>query len=167
MRNHCAPRAHGPSAAIVAPRANVSARSALAWDSAPLGTRRERERRPGMRDACLSANPREIRGEKTHPLRTQSLDALTAAVLDWALTHSQDPGFVRKSPSEVALYLLARRSALATAIELGRMAPPHLDYTPLPDTSPPPEELVIELLAGLLPVIGEATDLGCFAFGIV
>jgi hypothetical protein len=33
-----------------------------------------------------------------------------------------------------------------TAIELGRVALPHLDYTPLPDTSPPPEELAIELL---------------------
>jgi hypothetical protein len=107
--------------------------------------------------------PRHLLTE--HPLRTQSLDALTGAVLDWALTHSQDPDFVRKSPSEVALYLLARRSALATAIELGRSAPPHLDYTPLPDTSPPPEELVIELLAGLLPAVGEMTDASSFISG--
>jgi hypothetical protein len=107
--------------------------------------------------------PRHLLTE--HPLRTQSLDALTGAVLDWALTHSQDPDFVRKSPSEVALYLLARRSSLATAIELGRSAPPHLDYTPLPDMSPPPEELATELLAGLLPGIGEVTDAACFASG--
>ncbi|HVG57991.1 MAG TPA: hypothetical protein VNA24_05510, partial [Hyalangium sp.] len=107
--------------------------------------------------------PRHLLTE--HPLRTQSLDALTGAVLDWALTHSQDPDFLRKNPTEVALYLLARRSTLATAIELGRSAPPHLDYTPLPDTSPPPEELVTELLAGLLPGIGEVTDATCLVSG--
>ncbi|MDY7227743.1 pre-toxin TG domain-containing protein [Hyalangium rubrum] len=93
-----------------------------------------------------------------HPLRTQSLDALTGAVLDWAFTHTRDEALLRKGPSEVALYLLARRSSLATAIELGRYAPPHLDYTPPEDTRPPADELVIELLAGLLPGIGEATD---------
>jgi Pre-toxin TG len=107
--------------------------------------------------------PRHLLTE--HPLRTQSLDALTGAVLDWALTHSQDPDFVLRSPSEVALYLLARHSALATAIELGKTASPHLDYTPLPDTSPPPEELVTELLGGLLPVIGEVTDAAGLVFG--
>ncbi len=107
--------------------------------------------------------PRHLLTE--HPLRTQSLDALTGAVLDWALTHSRDPDFLHKSPSEVALYLLARRSALATAIELGRTASPHLDYTPLPDTSTPPEELVIELLAGLLPAVGEITDATSFISG--
>jgi hypothetical protein len=107
--------------------------------------------------------PRHLLTE--HPLRTQSQDALTAAVLDWALTHSQDPDFVHKSPSEVALYLLARRSSLATALELGRFAPPHLDYTPLPDKSPAPEELATELLAGLLPGIGELTDAGGLVLG--
>jgi hypothetical protein len=100
-----------------------------------------------------------------HPLRTQSLDALAGAVLDWALTHTQDEDFTHKNPTEVALYLLARRSALATAIELGRIAPPHLDYTPLPDKSIPPEELVIELLGGLLPGIGELTDAGGLVLG--
>jgi hypothetical protein len=53
---------------------------------------------------------------------------------------------------------LARRSSLATAIELGRTAPPHLDYTPPEDTSPPPEELAIELLYGVMPGLGELTD---------
>jgi hypothetical protein len=95
-----------------------------------------------------------------HPLRTQSQDALTGAVLDWAFTHTHDDDLLKKSPSEVALYLLARRSALATAIELGRYAPPHLDYTPPEDKSPPPEELVVELLFGVLPIVGEATDAG-------
>ncbi len=100
-----------------------------------------------------------------HPLRTQSQDSLTAAVLDWALTHSRDPDFVRRNPSEVALYLLARHSALATAIEMGRVAPPHLDYTPLPDTGPSPQELATELLGGLLPGIGELTDSAGLVFG--
>ena len=107
--------------------------------------------------------PRHLLTE--HPLRTQSLDALAGAVLDWALTHTQDEDFPRKNPTEVALYLLARRSALATAIELGRMAPPHLDYTPLPDKSIPPEELAVELLGGMLPGIGELTDAGGLVLG--
>ncbi|HZI06856.1 MAG TPA: hypothetical protein VEZ71_22715 [Archangium sp.] len=66
---------------------------------------------------------------------------------------------MRRSPSEVALYLLASRSALATAIELGRKAPPHLDYTPRPGDEYTSEELVVELLFGLTPIIGETTDL--------
>jgi hypothetical protein len=86
-------------------------------------------------------------------------------VLDWAFTHSQDPDLLRKSPSEVALYLLARNSALATTVELGRFAPPHLDYTPPKDDRPPPEELAIELLAGFLPIVGEATDAAGFFVG--
>jgi hypothetical protein len=100
-----------------------------------------------------------------NPLRTQSLDALTGAVLDWAFTHTRDDDLLKKSPSEVALYLLARRSALATAIELGRYAPPHLDYTPPEDTRPPPEELVVELLYGVLPIVGEATDAAALVTG--
>jgi hypothetical protein len=150
-------------------------------------TREQREREEARRQAAIDAKleeffdwaeqrwaeaaqervrlvaPRHLLTE--HPLRTQSLDALTNAVLDWALTHTQDEDFVRKSPSEVALYLLARNSALRTAIELGRMAPPHLDYTPLPDTSIPPEELVLELLAGLTPGIGEVTDASGLVLG--
>jgi hypothetical protein len=100
--------------------------------------------------------PRHLLTE--HPLRTQSLDALTGAVLDWAFKHTRDEALLHKSPSEVALYLLARRSSLATAIELGRSASPHLDYTPLPDKRIPPEELAVELLVGVVPVVGEATD---------
>jgi hypothetical protein len=107
--------------------------------------------------------PRHLLTE--HPLRTQSQDALTAAVLDWAVTHSRDPDFIRRSPSEVALYLLARHSSLATALELGRFAPPHLDYTPLPDKSPSAEELATELLAGFIPGIGEAADTAGWVLG--
>jgi hypothetical protein len=108
------------------------------------------------RERVRRVAPRHLLTE--HPLRTQSLDALTGAVLDWAFTHTRDEALLRKSPSEVALYLLARRSSLATAIELGRSAPPHLDYTPLPDKRIPPEELAVELLVGVVPGVGEATD---------
>jgi hypothetical protein len=95
-----------------------------------------------------------------HPLRQQTQDALTAAVLDWAFTHTQDPDFLSKSPSEVAVYLLMKNSVLLTAIELGQQAPPHLDYTPVPDeTAATPEDLAIELLVGVVPVAGEAADL--------
>jgi hypothetical protein len=49
---------------------------------------------------------------------------------------------------------------LLTAIELGQQAPPHLDYVPLPDeTAATPEELAIELLVGVVPLMGEAADL--------
>ena len=142
--------------------------------------RREQERREAERQAAVEARLEEywqwalVRWEQTsrervrrvaprhllteHPLRTQSLDALTGAVLDWAFTHTRDEALLQKSPSEVALYLLARRSSLATAVELGRSAPPHLDYTPLPDKRIPPEELALELLVGMVPGVGEATD---------
>jgi len=100
--------------------------------------------------------PRHLLTE--HPLRTQSVEALAKAVLDWAYDHAQDEQLLRTNPTEVALYLLARRSALATAIELGREASPHLDYTPPEDKSPPPEELAVELLYGVLPGVGEWTD---------
>jgi hypothetical protein len=94
-----------------------------------------------------------------HPLREKSLDALVRATLAWAYGHTQDPDFLRRSPSEVALYLLASRSALATAVELGKKAPPHLDYTPQSGDEYTAEELVVELLFGLTPLIEETTDL--------
>ncbi len=94
-----------------------------------------------------------------HPLREKSLNALVDATLAWAYAHTEDPDFLRRSPSEVALYLLASRSALATAIELGKRAPPHLDYTPPPEDTYTDEELVVELLIGLTPLLGEVTDL--------
>lgn len=94
-----------------------------------------------------------------HPLRRQSEDALTGAVLDWAFKHTQDPDFTSKSPNEVAVYLLAKRSALATAIELGQQAPVHVDYRPQEDeTEATGEELAVELLVGLVPGVGEAAD---------
>ncbi|WP_224240571.1 hypothetical protein [Hyalangium gracile] len=102
-----------------------------------------------------------------NPLRQQTEDALTAAVLDWAFTHTQDPDFLSRSPNEVAVYVLAKNSVLATAIELGQQAPPHLDYTPQPDeTEGTPEELAVELLVGLTPVVGEAADLHSLLTGL-
>jgi hypothetical protein len=100
-----------------------------------------------------------------HPLREKSLDALVRATLAWAYSHTQDPDFLRRSPSEVALYLLASRSALATAIELGKRAPPHLDYTPPPEDSYTQEELVAELAVGLTPVVGDVSDLAAALSG--
>ncbi|HYO52368.1 pre-toxin TG domain-containing protein [Archangium sp.] len=94
-----------------------------------------------------------------HPLREKSLDALVRATLAWAYSHTDDPDFLRRSPAEVALYLMASRSALATAIELGKKAPPHLDYTPQPGDEYTPDELLLELALGLTPLIGEVTDL--------
>ena len=38
-----------------------------------------------------------------HPLREKSLDALVRATLAWAYAHTDDPDFLRRSPSEVAL----------------------------------------------------------------
>ncbi|WP_257461603.1 pre-toxin TG domain-containing protein [Archangium lipolyticum] len=100
-----------------------------------------------------------------HPLREKSLDALVRATLAWAYSHTQDPDFLRRSPSEVALYLLASRSSLATAIELGKQAPPHLDYSPPPADSYTQEELVAELAIGLTPVVGDVSDLAAALSG--
>ena len=83
--------------------------------------------------------------------------ALVEAVLDWAYSHTQDPDFTRKSPSEVALYLLARNSLLASAVEAGRNAPPTWDPS-LEPPGIPPEDLVLEVAVGLLPVAGEVAD---------
>jgi hypothetical protein len=94
-----------------------------------------------------------------HPLREQSVNALVNATLSWAYAHTEDPDFLRRSPSEVALYLLASRSALATVIELGKRAPPHLDYTPPPVDEYSSEELLLELAVGLVPLLGEGADL--------
>ncbi|HEX8435431.1 pre-toxin TG domain-containing protein [Archangium sp.] len=100
-----------------------------------------------------------------HPLREKSLDALVRATLAWAYSHTEDPDFPRRSPSEVALYLLASRSALATAIELGKRAPPHLDFTPPPEDTYTERALVAELLIGFTPLLGEATDLAAAITG--
>ncbi|HYO59473.1 hypothetical protein [Archangium sp.] len=93
------------------------------------------------------------------PLREQSLRTLGSATLAWAYAHTEDPDFLKRTPSEVALYLLASRSALASAVQLGRLAAVHLDYNE--DFDPEvykPEELVLELLVGLTPGAGEAVD---------
>ncbi len=93
------------------------------------------------------------------PLREHSLRALGNATLAWAYAHTEDPDFLRRSPEEVALYLLASRSALASAVHLGRLAPVHLDYNEAFDPEAyPAEDLVLELLVGLTPGAGEVTD---------
>ncbi len=91
--------------------------------------------------------------------RHKAQGALIGAVLTWAYTHTDDPDFLKKSPSQVALYLLARRSALSTALQLAERLPPHLDYTPQPDEDEAtPEQLAVEVLAGLTPGLGEVAD---------
>jgi hypothetical protein len=93
------------------------------------------------------------------PLRERSLWALGDATLGWAYAHTEDPDFLRRSPEEVALYLLASRSALATVVHLGRMAPVDLDYQEAFDPEVyTPEELVVELVVGLTPGAGEVAD---------
>ncbi|MFY0565004.1 pre-toxin TG domain-containing protein [Archangium lansingense] len=93
------------------------------------------------------------------PLREQSLRALGNATLAWAYAHTEDPDFLKRTPDEVALYLLASRSALASAVQLGRMAPVHLDYNEAFDPEVyKPEELLVEVLVGLTPGSGEVAD---------
>jgi hypothetical protein len=93
------------------------------------------------------------------PLREQSLRTLGDATLGWAYAHTEDPDFLERSPEEVAVYLLASRSALATTVHLGRTAPVHLDYTEALDlTVYTTEELLLELLVGLTPGAGEVTE---------
>ncbi|WP_257459337.1 pre-toxin TG domain-containing protein [Archangium lipolyticum] len=93
------------------------------------------------------------------PLRERSLRALGDATLAWAYAHTEDPDFLERTPDQVALYLLASRSALATVVHLGRMAPVHLDYTEAFDPEVyTTDELVLELLVGLAPGAGEVTD---------
>ena len=93
------------------------------------------------------------------PLREQSLRALGSATLAWAYAHTEDPDFLKRTPDEVALYLLASRSALASVVQQGRLAAVHLDYNEAFDPEVyKPEELVLELLVGLTPVAGEVAD---------
>ncbi|WP_223642566.1 hypothetical protein [Corallococcus sp. EGB] len=94
----------------------------------------------------------------------ETQQALLDAVLDWAYTHTEDPDFPRKGPSEVAAYLLARDSFLASAVEASRFASPTWD----PAREPPgiaPEELVLEIALGLLPVTGEVSDVSGAVLG--
>jgi outer membrane protein OmpA-like peptidoglycan-associated protein len=93
------------------------------------------------------------------PLRDHSIWALGNATLAWAYAHTEDADFLRRTPEEVALYLLASRSALATAVHLGRLAPVQLDYNEAFDPEVySAEELVVELLVGLTPGAGEVSD---------
>lgn len=100
------------------------------------------------------------------PVYEETQKALVSAVLAWAYAHTDDPDFPRRSPSEVALYLLAKRSHLATALAAGNSAPPTLDSVPEHRDEVPPEELVLELAVGLVPVVGEGADLGGLLMGL-
>ena len=90
-----------------------------------------------------------------NPVYEEAQDALTSAVLGWAYAHTQDPDYLRKSPQEVAVYLLARRGALATALALGNAAPPHLDFVPEPVETVAAAEVLLEVAVGLVPLVGE------------
>ncbi|RKH55868.1 hypothetical protein D7W81_35310 [Corallococcus aberystwythensis] len=119
------------------------------------------------RQALADAHFRRLGGDgllTESPLYEETQLALLDAVLDWASTHLDDPDFPRKSPSEVALYLLARDSLLASAVEAGRFAPPAWDPAREPP-GVPPEEVVLEIALGLLPVTGEVGDLSGVVLG--
>jgi hypothetical protein len=93
------------------------------------------------------------------PLRVESIDVLIRAVLDWAYANSDSPVFPRRSPSEVALYLLAKSDALATVVALGQTAPAHLDYSPQFDRSLyTAGDAVLETVVGVIPVVGSVSD---------
>jgi hypothetical protein len=93
------------------------------------------------------------------PVYEAAQDALTQAVLGWGYTHTQDPDYLHKSPQEVAVYLLAKRGALATALEVGNAAPPRLEYVPESAEEVPAEEVLLEVAVGLVPGVGESADL--------
>jgi hypothetical protein len=94
------------------------------------------------------------------PVWEAAQNELVSAVLAWAYRHTEDPDFLRRSPSEVALYLLASRSVLANALVVGSVAPPQADHTPWRDKTPEEEDddETRELLVGLVPVVGELAD---------
>ncbi|GMU02937.1 hypothetical protein KH5H1_70570 [Corallococcus caeni] len=119
------------------------------------------------RQALADAHFRRLGGDgllTESPLYEEMQLALLDAVLDWAYAHTEDPDFPRKSPSEVALYLLARDSILASAVEASRFAPPTWDPAREPPGIPP-EEVVLEIALGLLPVTGEVADVGGVVLG--
>ncbi|MCP3140090.1 hypothetical protein LXT23_22455 [Pyxidicoccus sp. QH1ED-7-1] len=93
-------------------------------------------------------------------------DALTSAVLAWAYGHTQDPDFLKKSPQEVAVYLLVKRSALATALAQGNASPPQLEWVPEYVEEVPADEVLLELAVGLLPGVGEGVDVAGAVVGL-
>jgi hypothetical protein len=101
------------------------------------------------------------------PLLEAARNDVVSATLAWAYRHTQEEDFLRKSPSEVALYLLATRSALAEALVVGRTAPPQLDYTPVRDKTQQEEDddEVRELAVGMLPGVGELLDFSALVTG--
>jgi len=118
-----------------------------------------------------AANPFEAAGRAhlvtSSPLLFASRQALVQAVRDWSTSHTGDPDFLRKSPSEVALYLLAKRAALARLVFLGQQAPAHLDYTPELDSSRYTlDQLLLESAVGFIPLLGDTADLVQAAEGV-
>ena len=101
------------------------------------------------------------------PLWEAAQNDVVSATLAWAYSHTQEEDFLRKSPSEVALYLLATRSALAQALVVGSRASPQLDYTPVRDKTQQEEDddEVRELAVGMLPGVGELLDFSALVTG--
>jgi hypothetical protein len=101
------------------------------------------------------------------PLLEAARNDIVSATLAWAYRHTREEDFLRKSPSEVALYLLATRSALAGALVVGRTASPQLDYTPVRDKTQQEEDddEVRELAMGMLPGVGELLDFSALVTG--
>jgi hypothetical protein len=94
-----------------------------------------------------------------HRYRRISMNALTDAVLSWAHANTEHPDFLRRSPNETAVLLMAENRALATVVEIGRQAQPRLEYFPeLDRTRQTLGETAFEVLIGLLPILGEAQD---------
>jgi protein involved in polysaccharide export with SLBB domain len=94
-----------------------------------------------------------------NPLRKEGMNALTNAVLSWAYSHTSDPDFLKKSPAEVALYLLASDPYLHAVVQIGQDAPPRVEYFPeLDRTRYTLGELAAETIIGFIPIIGDIAD---------
>lgn len=93
------------------------------------------------------------------PLRKTGMNTLTSAVLSWAYANTVDPDFLKKSPDEVAEYLLAKDPYLFKVVELGKAATPRLEYFPeLDRTRYTLGEIATETIVGFIPVIGDVID---------
>lgn len=156
----------------------------LRFKEARVERRREEEARQRAVEAKLEEYWRWARGRSQwlaarhfrkagrHWLVTESpvfegaQDALTEAVLGWAYAHTQDPDFTRKSPQEVAVYLLVRRDALATALAVGNASAPHLDWVTEYVEPVPADEVLVELGVGLVPGVGEGVDVASAVVGL-
>jgi hypothetical protein len=94
-----------------------------------------------------------------NPLRKEGMNALTNAVLTWAHSNTEDPDFLKKSPWEIAEYLMARDPYLHAIVQIGRDARPRLEYFPDMDrTRYTLGELATETIIGFIPIIGDIAD---------